>query len=393
MGLRYKIKDRLPANLLPLAKRIYNLSKVPHYWIPYAFKQGKAWHPKSITFEITYRCNLRCAMCPQATDYQQGDSKLRRQQRQRKELIIGEIFKLINDASEMGVSNFSLTGGEVFIRKDVFQVINYIKAKELNCSILTNGTLINKEVAKNIVGLGVDKMTFSLDGPKEIHNRIRRSSKAFDALMEAIQFIQEEKIIQNKSNPYLALSCTISSLNAQYLTDLIDIAGKYRINMNYGYMFYSTQEMEEMTMQILTMDDVKGEDQDLPEYLKHVDPEVVRRQIEDIRSKAKRQDISVNFQPNLKGQEIYRRFHDDSFAYVNKCFYPWYAFRVNPYGDVYPCSMGIKVGNICKEKLSAIWNNNKYIQFRNALKKNRLFPKCTKCCVLSDKLWSYLPGF
>lgn len=391
MGLRYKIKDRLPANLLPLAKKIYSLSKVPHYWIPYAFKQGKAWHPKSITFEITYRCNLRCAMCPQAIDYQGKKSNLRLQQRQRKELTTEEIFKLIDDASELGVSDFGLTGGEVFIRKDVFEIIDYIKAKTLNCSILTNGTLINKEGAKRIVGLGVDKVTFSLDGPEEIHNKIRRSPKAFVALMEAIEYIQEEKNIQNKSNPYLALSCTISSLNAQCLTDLIDVADKYKINVNYGYLFYSTKEMEEATAQIFSKDRVKSEDQDVPQYLKQVDPKLIEREIEKIREKAKRQGISVNFQPNLKGQEIYRRFHDDSFAYVNKCFYPWYALRVNPYGAVYPCSMNVYVGNVKDEPLKTLWNNARYVRFRRTLIRKGLFPACVKCCVLNNKLWTYLP--
>lgn len=304
MSFKYRIKRKTPPRFLPALKKVYGLMKVPHYWIPYAFKKGVAWNPRSITLEITYRCNLRCAICPQAIDYQHEDSKLRRQQRQRKELMTEQIFKLINDASEMGISDFTLTGGEVFIRKDVFQALDYVKAKGLNCSILTNGTLINKEAAKKIVGLGVDKMTFSLDGPPNIHNKIRGIPRAFDALMEAIQFIQEEKITQNKSNPYLALSCTISSLNAQYLADLIDIAGKYRINMNYGYLFYSTQEMEEMSRQIFSSNGVKGEDQDVPQYLKQADPKVIEREIEKVREKAEKYGISVNFQPNLKGQEI-----------------------------------------------------------------------------------------
>ena len=109
------------------------------------------------------------------------------------------------------------------------------------------------------------------------------------------------------------------------------------------------------------------------------------------KNKAKDYGILLNFQPYLAGQDIVRRFHDDTYAYVNKCFYPWYAFRVNPYGDVYPCSMDILIGNIKEQSIKTLWNNEKYVSFRKALMKKGIFPRCTKCCVLNNTLWSYLP--
>lgn len=101
--------------------------------------------------------------------------------------------------------------------------------------------------------------------------------------------------------------------------------------------------------------------------------------------------LNVTFSPNLRKSEIYRRFMDDSYSYVDKCFYPWYEIRINPYGVVYPCSMNVDMGDLRKKPLSKIWNNQKYIGFRKALKENKLFPKCKKCCKLNNKIWDYLP--
>jgi radical SAM protein with 4Fe4S-binding SPASM domain len=102
--------------------------------------------------------------------------------------------------------------------------------------------------------------------------------------------------------------------------------------------------------------------------------------------------VPARFLPDLNRDEIGRRFEDDDHAYVNKCFYPWYAIRINPYGVVYPCAMNIDMGNLRTESLARIWNSPKYIQFRQKLSDVRLFPKCAKCCALTNKVWDYLPA-
>jgi radical SAM protein with 4Fe4S-binding SPASM domain len=60
---------------------------------------------------------------------------------------------------------------------------------------------------------------------------------------------------------------------------------------------------------------------------------------------------------------------------------------------VYACGpISISMGNITEEPLSKIWNNEKYKEFRRNLRSHGLFPKCTKCCALNNKVWQYLPA-
>ncbi|MBI5555359.1 MAG: SPASM domain-containing protein [Elusimicrobia bacterium] len=85
-------------------------------------------------------------------------------------------------------------------------------------------------------------------------------------------------------------------------------------------------------------------------------------------------------------------FYNPDYAYSSKCFIPWYSGRVSPYGDVYPCSIDVKIGNIRQTPFSVLWNSPRYKDFRNTLKRQGLFPKCAKCCNLNTKLWNYLPS-
>jgi len=393
MSLKYKIKEKLPEKAFNFLKSTYLIGSAYHYWIPYAFKRGRTYNPKEITIELTYRCNLKCVMCPQSIDYLSKDSKLLEKHRQVEELKKHELKSIIDNASLLGIKHIALTGGEIFLREDIFEIIESIKAKKMICSILTNGVLIKEREASKLVALGIDKITFSLDGPEKIHNEIRRDKNAYRNLINAVKFIKEEKIKRGSILPYLALTCTISSLNAPHLSELFNIADDLGIGITYGYLFYTNQTMNEKTNEIIKIGDAKEEDQNIPSELKKIDIEILKEEIKKINTLKNKSRVKVSFQPPLNENEIAKRFYDDFFTYTSKCFYPWYAMRINPYGEVYPCSMNIIMGNIREERIEDIWNNKKYVEFRKALKRQGIFPRCTKCCKLNYKFWSYLPSF
>jgi len=387
------LKEKTSPSVLRWLRSGNSFAKSFHYWIPYSFMNGKALPPTHLTLDITYICNLKCEMCPQAIDFESEDSNLLKEFKVRKEMTTEEIFQLIDNASDYGVKIFTVTGGEPFLRKDILSIIERIKRRKMECQLLTNGMLLKETVAARLVELGVEKITISVDGPQQIHNIIRKHQNSFQRLLDGIKLIQEQKRQMGKRLPYLALSCTISATNAEYLAELADVAGEYGVNINFGYLYYISEKMEAQTAKILKVEQAKGEDQNVAEYLKKIDPFVIENQIKSIRQKEAQYGVKANFTPNLSPEEVRLRYEDDTHAYANKCFYPWFHARVNPYGDVYACGpISIKMGNVTEQKFSHIWNNEKYRDFRKKLKKHQLFPKCTKCCALNNKLWSYLPS-
>lgn len=82
------------------------------------------------TMELTYRCNEKCRHC-----YIANDSS--------GELSTEKIKSIIDELYEMNTQNLVFTGGEVFIRPDAFEILEYAYEKRFVVDIFTNGNLID----------------------------------------------------------------------------------------------------------------------------------------------------------------------------------------------------------------------------------------------------------
>ncbi len=84
--------------------------------------------PISSEIAITQRCNFNCTYCDQ--DRSIPDPSIER------------IKKIVDRLGEIGVRRISLTGGEPLLRSDLEEILDYIKAKKIKCTVVTNGYLV-----------------------------------------------------------------------------------------------------------------------------------------------------------------------------------------------------------------------------------------------------------
>jgi radical SAM protein with 4Fe4S-binding SPASM domain len=127
---------------------------------------------------VTNDCNLRCTHCYVSS----GDFV------PENEMTTDDLYRLIDEARDLGVQRFYFTGGEPFMRRDIFDLIEYV-CSESELVILTNATFFNKsklarltEVARAINGDAIDNfdrpqrlnLQISVDGPDaELHEMVR----------------------------------------------------------------------------------------------------------------------------------------------------------------------------------------------------------------------------
>ena len=167
-----------------------------------------------IQLHITERCNLRCSHC-----YQDGNRA--------GEMTLGEIISIMDEVSEMIAawdeaysvqfeSSFTVTGGEPFLRSDFSAILGAMNQKGFDTYILTNGTLISREKARELANLGVRGIQISLEGPEQIHDSIRGAG-SFAASINGIHNIVNSGI-------ELTLNTTLSEINAPYFMDMITLA-------------------------------------------------------------------------------------------------------------------------------------------------------------------------
>jgi len=391
--IKKSAKNMVKKVLTPVVlNNLKGLSKaVSSYYPEYVLGNGKVKGLKQVTIEVTFRCNCRCKMCPLYGVQTKGGGELLKSLKEQSELTIDEFRKLFSDLKDIGTQKVNLTGGEVFLRKDILEIIKLARENRLDVSMTSNGGLITEEIAKKVVEYGVDDITISLDGPKEVHEDIRKA-KIFDRIMDAVDWIEQEKKLQKKSRPSIDFLCTVSGLNQNHLSDLVAIAKGKNVPLTIDPIIFTSEDVWEESKEVLQNDFVKNESFVMPKEIGEVNTDALESELEVVFSQAKELDQFV-YVSVVGGNTRKRFFNDPAYSLIDKCFSPWYSCRIDPNGNVYPCSLSINVGNVRQQSIKEIVNGDKFVDFRRKLKKNKLLPFCNKCCILysHNLFWNYLP--
>ncbi|WHE06830.1 radical SAM protein [Thermoanaerobacterium thermosaccharolyticum] len=135
---------------------------------------------KSIGFELTNRCNLKCIHCCVDADITH-----------RYELSTIQVKTLFDRALLWNPSSIMLSGGEPMIRKDFIELLIYLRSKYKGEIILsTNATLINEENINFLVE-NIDKIDISIDGVDERSCSQVRGSGVFKKVIKNIERLKK----------------------------------------------------------------------------------------------------------------------------------------------------------------------------------------------------------
>lgn len=167
-----------------------------------------------IQWHLTEKCNLKCSHC-----YQTGESI--------SELSRTEITVTIREISDMLTSwkqsydvdftqSVNVTGGEPLLRNDLYEILSVFKHIGFDTYLLTNGILIDDAKARNLYHAGVKGVQVSIEGPENIHDKIR-GKHSFSASLRGIKSLLNAGI-------RVTLNVTVSRLNAVYLIDMIALS-------------------------------------------------------------------------------------------------------------------------------------------------------------------------
>lgn len=135
----------------------------------------------SIQLELTKKCNLRCEHCYLEEYITQSFN-------------IDIAKKIVDEAYEMGVINFDITGGEPFVHKDIGKLLEYISLKGMIITIFTNGTILNKNLLKTLIQSNIKKLKISLDGYNDESHDSIRGKGTFKKTVKNIKILKENEI-------------------------------------------------------------------------------------------------------------------------------------------------------------------------------------------------------
>jgi len=156
------------------------------------------------------RCNCRCVMC----DIWKTDSV--------QEISAAELERHGDDIVRLRVEWVVFSGGEPLMHSDLFRLCGFLRERNIRTTLLSTGLLIERYASQIVECL--DDVIVSLDGPREIHDGIRRVPRAFDLLAAGVA------ALLNK-DPDFAVSArsTVQSRNCGHLRATVDAARALRL--------------------------------------------------------------------------------------------------------------------------------------------------------------------
>jgi len=347
--------------------------KVIHSW-----GTGRTFKlPEEICIELTRRCNLRCSMCYQQHNQICAEDEL-------------SLEGIKNIFDKLKPRTINLVGGEIFIRKDIFDILDYFADKGLAVqNLTTNGTLIDEEKAKRLSHFikrkTVRNVSISFDGKEEIHDIIRRAKDAFKRAFNGSQKLHNSlQALGVNTDKCMHINSVISKTNVGSFDECLDVAKELGIkNVVFNHLIYNTAEDLNMSAKMvrnpeLGLFDTCSEEQGI--QLEKF-PLLLSTWQKALR-KAGKLGINMHSRPVSELEHI-KDYYRHDYNPKGVCTYPFFICRINFDGTVPFCLlMQHKMGNIRNESLISIWNNAEFKMMRKKLLSG-IYPICKRCCKLA----------
>jgi len=163
-----------------------------------------ARQPLSCLFEITPRCNLRCQFCYVALDPYRGPY-----------LTTEQACRVLDIVERAGVLWLTLTGGEVFSRRDFATIYEYASSRGLLVTLYTNATMVSERIARLLAERPPFSVEVSIYGADAEHyETTTQIPGSFTRFEQGIARLREAGVP-------LLMKCPISTLSADHVDALV----------------------------------------------------------------------------------------------------------------------------------------------------------------------------
>jgi Fe-coproporphyrin III synthase len=329
--------------------------------------------PRFVVYEPTLLCNLHCSFCYVADILNPEDWR-------QKELSIEELDRIFS----RGVGFFNVTGGEPFVRKNLLEIFELFRAKGMRCDyVTTNGTVIREDRATALAELVrsgfLKHISVSIDGPPDFHDAVRGQRGAFRKAADNIVMLRARFAETGTSLP-LSINTTLTAGNLHLLKQVVDEAEKLDVDLiGLNQLMFATRREVQETLAIIGETDPGV----ISTYVTD-DPGIVPEQVPDVLREAvayaETKGITINWRPGQGYDDLVHYYTPDR-PLAGQCFYPFFGGRVTYDGKVHFCPfIRVEVGDLRRQSLEEVWNAPRYVELRQKLLKNGIFPVCRRCC-------------
>jgi len=287
--------------------------------------------PLSVHLDVTYRCNERCEHC-----YLEHDD--------RGEMTAAEIADVLRQLADAGVFYLTLSGGEPFVRRDCFEIIECARSLHFNVKLKTNAVLIKEKEAKRLRSLGVEQVQISVYSHRaEVHDAITKVPSSLNRTLAAIRLLKLH-----------GLKVTIANVLMQ--GNSRDSEGVRALAAQFGAHYTLDPTITPMIDGNTSVLRLRLPARELGEVFHNA--ELVG-------------DVESFCAPPPPVDEDVREGLPCSAGHT--------ACYISPYGDVYPCvQFPLPCGNVRRQQFLAIWRGSPQLEQVRSIRAKGL-PTCSSC--------------
>jgi radical SAM protein with 4Fe4S-binding SPASM domain len=291
-------------------------------------------------FDLTYRCNERCVHCYlEHEDYG--------------ELTTEEVKSVLDQLARAGTLFLTFSGGEVFLRRDFFELARYARSLHFDLSLKTNGLLITRERAAELAALHVRRVQISIySAEPSIHDAITKVPGSLERSLRAIRFLQECGLP-------VKIACPLMQLN------LGGLEGVRRLADELGVPYV-------LDLTITPM--INGNVEPLRLRLE------TRQLLPILSDRSLNPRVQLGAAPEVGAITLPEECSHGEEGFPDiPCSAGHNSFYISPYGDVYPCvQMPLPTGNLRQQGFEEIWYGSAAMNRVRAIRQSHL-PTCSTC--------------
>jgi MoaA/NifB/PqqE/SkfB family radical SAM enzyme len=309
-----------------------------------------------LILNVHSNCNCRCVMC---------DIWKREKHQQ---VRVADLDRHRASLRNLAVRQVVLSGGEPLLHSDLHALCSFFHQENIRLTLLTTGLLLLKR-ASDVSAL-FDDVIVSIDGPREIHDGIRRVNGAFDLIARGVAAVQQQ-------NPDIEIACrsTVQKANHRHLRATVAAAKMLRFD---SISFLAADLTSEAFNRPLVWPGERQSEialtaQEAVELENEVEMLIVEH-FQDIRSK-----YIVESADKLR--RIPRRFREHLGELAPQapiCNAPWVSAVIEVDGSVRPCFFHRPVGSVKSSTLEEVVNGETAKLFRQSLDVSEN-PTCRRC--------------
>ncbi len=365
--------------------------------------------PTFVQLRVTNLCNLRCPMCAQwgdtgiyrsdrfpaaATDGEQERARIKELIGLKRQLALDDYVRLLDQIAPSRPI-VSLFGGEPFLYPDLLPLIREVKKRGLTCTVITNGGRLEKH-ARELVEAGIDSIAVSIDGPPQLHNKIRGQADSFERAAAGVRAVAQSRRDLGRALPMLIAIVPITELNLTEIAPAIETLRELPIDtINVGLRWFVPKEAGARYERVMKetfgirAESWKGFDFEWPDG----DGADRTRQLADLvrllKGLRRRRWLDstmarpwTSFVPDIEPEDVPSYFKDFDRVFGHElCPVAWYFAQIEPDGEVCFCGdfPDYFIGNVRKQPFEEIWRGEKAQKFRAKLAREPL-PICNRCC-------------